>query len=346
MVRRFRRCEGATVGAVLGATVLASLLCACSADANDPTRSNPPSQPRTLAPSDAPLALSNARSVARVQSAGSALTFDSGRAYEHLRQQVACGPRPAGSAALAQCRQYILAQLKAAGIAALEQPFTADTPIGRVPMVNIVATIPGRRTDRIILGSHYDTKPERRFRFVGASDGASSTAALLELGRVLKSRTYDHTIELLFLDGEEAMVQWQGTDHTYGSRHYVQAARASGTLRGIKAFLLLDMIGDRDLTIRRESTSTRWLNDIVWASAARLGYQQSFLDDDFTIGGDDHFEFLAAGIPAIDIIDFEYEAWHTAQDDLDHVSARSLQVVSDVVLDALPQIERRLSSPR
>ena len=126
----------------------------------------------------------------------------------------------------------------------------------------------------------------------------------------------------------------------------MQAARASGTLRGIKAFVLLDMIGDRDLTIRRESTSTRWLNDIVWASAARLGYQQSFLDDDFTIGGDDHFEFLAAGIPAIDIIDFEYEAWHTAQDDLDHVSARSLQVVSDVVLDALPQIERRLSSPR
>jgi len=106
------------------------------------------------------------------------------------------------------------------------------------------------------------------------------------------------------------------------------------------------MIGDRNLNIRRESSSTRWLNDVIWASAKKLGYTREFVDEEFAIGGDDHFPFLAAGIPAVDIIDFDYPAWHTAQDDLDHVSARSLQVVGDVILDAWPQIERRLSAAR
>jgi Zn-dependent M28 family amino/carboxypeptidase len=280
------------------------------------------------------------------QAAIAPTTFDSNRAWEHLRRQVSFGPRPAGSAALADCRRYLLAELKAAGLTAREQAFTADTPSGAIAMANIIATIPGRRADRIILGSHYDTMPRREFRFVGASDGASSTAALLELGRVLRNRQTEYTIELLFLDGEDAGVQWQGTDHTYGSRHYVQAAKTAGTLGGVKAFVLLDMIGDRNLNIRRETTSTRWLTDIVWAAATRLGYQRYFVSESFTIGGDDHWEFLAANVPSVDIIDFDYPEWHTAQDDLDHVSARSLQVVGDVVLEALPQIEKRLSSTR
>jgi Zn-dependent M28 family amino/carboxypeptidase len=276
------------------------------------------------------------------QAPGASLKFDGGRAYEDLRRQVGFGPRPAGSAALAQCRQYILAQLKAAGIAAREDSFDADTPIGRIRMVNVIATIPGTRRERIALATHYDTKLERRFRFVGASDGASSTAAVLELGRVLRGRQNDFTIELIFFDGEEAVVEWEGTDNTYGSRHYVQAAQKAGTLASLKALVLLDMIGDRNLNIRRELNSTRWLNDVVWASARRLGYTREFMDDDFAIGGDDHFPFLAAGVPAVDVIDFDYPAWHTRDDDLDRVSARSLQVVGDVVLDALPQIERRL----
>jgi Zn-dependent M28 family amino/carboxypeptidase len=260
-----------------------------------------------------------------------------------LRRQVALGPRPAGSPASAQCRQYILAELKAAGIAAREDAFDADTPIGRVRMVNVIATIPGRRADRIALATHYDTKLESRFRFVGASDGASSTAVVLELGRVLKARRNDFTIELIFFDGEEAVrTEWEGTDNTYGSRHYVQAAQKAKTLSSLKALVLLDMIGDRDLNIRRDTNSTPWLNDLVWASARKLGYMREFVDEDFAIGGDDHFPFLAAGVPAIDIIDFDYPAWHTRFDDLERVSARSLQVVGDVVLDALPQIERRL----
>ena len=263
-----------------------------------------------------------------------------------MRRQVGFGPRPAGSAALAQCRQYLLGQLEAAGIAAREQAFDAETPVGRVRMVNIIATIPGRRQERVALATHYDTKLYSQFRFVGASDGASSTAAVLELGRVLKARQNDYTIELLFFDGEEAVVDWyRNNDNTYGSRHYVQAAQKAGTLGGLKALVLLDMIGDRNLTIRRDSNSTRWLTEIVWASAATLGYRSSFLNEDTTID-DDHMSFLRAGVPAVDVIDLEYPAWHTPQDTLDAVSARSLQIVGDVVLDALPQIEKRLAAAR
>jgi glutaminyl-peptide cyclotransferase len=271
--------------------------------------------------------------------------FDSSRAWEHLRQQVSFGPRPAGSAALAQCRQYILAQLKTAGITAREDAFEATTPLGRVRMINIIATIPGRRAERIAIATHYDTKLFREFRFVGASDGASSTAAVLELGRVLKGQPHDYTIELLFLDGEEAVVEWREGDNTYGSRHYVESSQKAGTLGSLKALVLLDMIGDRNLNIRRDSNSTKWLTDLVWTSARKLGYASSFPNEETTID-DDHMPFVRAGVPSVDIIDLDYPAWHTVQDDLDHVSARSLQTVGDVVLDALPAIEKRLASTR
>jgi glutaminyl-peptide cyclotransferase len=274
----------------------------------------------------------------------SAMKFDSNRAWEHLRRQVAIGPRPSGSAAIGETRRYIMEQLRAAGIEGREQPFEAQTPVGPIKMANIVATIPGNRPERIALGTHFDTKRFTEFRFVGASDGASSTAALIELGRILNQRKNPCTIELLFFDGEEAVRrEWAGTDHTYGSRHYVDSARKAGTLNGLKALVLLDLIGDRNLTIRRESNSTRWLTDVIWAAAASLGYQKFFIDEEFSVGGDDHFEFLAAGIPAVDIIDLDYPAWHTVRDDLDAVSARSLQIVGDVVLEALPRIEKRLA---
>ena len=313
---------------VLGASAPAIMLAAClGADAQKPAPA--PNAPR--APS--------------APSAPSAPKFDSNRAWEHLRRQVSFGPRPSGSTAIAENRRYILDQLRAAGIEGREQPFEATTPIGPIKMANVVATIPGARPERIALGSHFDTKRFSGFRFVGANDGASSTAAVLELGRALAQRKNAYTIELLFFDGEEAtLLDWTGTDHTYGSRHYVEAARKAGTLAGLKALILLDMVGDRDLRIQRESNSTDWLNDLIWSAAAGLGYQRYFVDEEFSIGGDDHFEFLAAGVPAVDIIDFDYPGrWHTARDDLDAVSARSLQIVGDVVLAALPKIEKRLS---
>lgn len=267
--------------------------------------------------------------------------FDSNKAWEHLRQQVAIGPRPSGSPGNVKNRDYIKAQMTALGIKVVEQPFEGATPLGPVKMVNLIATIPGKSPDRIILASHFDTKLFRDIRFVGASDGASSTAALIELARVLKARKgLPFTYELLFLDGEEAVIEWQGNDNTYGSRYYVDAARKSGSLKSIRALILLDMIGDRSLTIRRESNSTRWLTDIVWATAKKLGHKQ-FMDEETTVE-DDHIPFLKAGVPSLDIIDLDYPQWHTAQDTIDAVAARSLQIVGDVVVASLPQIEARL----
>ena len=276
------------------------------------------------------------------------LAFDGNRAWEHLRRQVAFGPRPAGTKALAETRLYLLNQLTALKIKTTQQAFTAQTPAGPTMMVNLIATIPGQRPERIVVASHYDTKIARDFRFLGANDGASSTAALLELGRVLaaapSSRPF--TIELLFLDGEEAVNwDWQGQDNTYGSRHYVQTAQQARTLGGIKALILLDMIGDRDLVIRRDSNSTPWLVDLVWAAAARRGHRAVF-STDLTTVEDDHIPFLRAGVPSVDIIDLDNPTWHTAQDDLEHVNARSLQIVGDVVLAALPDIEKRLAAAR
>ncbi len=269
--------------------------------------------------------------------------FDASRAYKHMRDMVEIGPRVSGTPENVKTRQYIISTLAAIGITAVEQPFEARTPLGVVKMANIVATLAGSRPERIILASHFDTKLFHEFRFVGASDGGSSTAALLELARVLKDRPRPFTIELLFLDGEEAVVEWSPTDSTYGSRHYVQAARAANTLAGIKALVLLDMIGDKNLNIRRESNSTPWLTDIIWAAAHRLGHQRQFLSESTPIE-DDHLPFLQAGVPSVDIIDLDYAAWHTANDTLQNVSAESLQIVGDVVLAALPDIEARLAS--
>ena len=281
------------------------------------------------------------QSAAPASQRAAALKFDSARAWADLQRQVGFGPRPSGTPALAKTRQYILDQLKAAGIRSQEQTFTASTPAGPVAMTNVIGTIPGRRPERIVLASHYDTK-RAPFRFVGANDGASSTAAVLELGRALVRSQPAFTIELLFLDGEEAVNwDWAGTDNTYGSRYYVQTAQKAGTLGSIKALVLLDMIGDRDLLIRRESYSTPWLVDAVWGAAARTGHGGTFISELTTVE-DDHVNFVRAGVPSVDVIDLDNPTWHTAQDDLEHVSQKSLQIVGDVILAALPAIEQRL----
>lgn len=271
--------------------------------------------------------------------------FDSARAWEHLRQLVAIGPRPAGSAGIEQSRKYIESQLAAAGVAVAEQAWDDRTPIGPIRMVNLIATIPGSSKDRLVIAGHYDTKRFRQFRFVGANDGGSSAAFLIELARVLKTRKNTLTIELLFLDGEEAVVEWEGDDNTYGSRHYVQVARQNGSLASLKAMVLVDMIADRDLQMTRESNSTPWLAAIIRETANQQKLGAYFAGPSLALE-DDHLPFLAAGIPAVDIIDFDFAAWHTAGDTLDAVSARSLQIVGDVVLAALPQIEARFAAAR
>jgi glutaminyl-peptide cyclotransferase len=276
--------------------------------------------------------------------------FDSSRAYADLQKLVEIGPRPAGSPELGKTREYIRQELKKAGLTVQEQAFDADTPSGKVHMINLSATVTGRTTNkgRIVIGGHYDTKVFHEFRFVGASDAASSAAFVLEMARTLKSRTNDLPIELLFLDGEEAVCKgWDdcnkpgNADHTYGSRYYAQQAAKNGTAKDVRAFILVDMIGAKPLIVHRESYSTKWLTEAVWSAAHNTRHTE-FKDDEFPVE-DDHLEFLEVKIPSVDIIDLnDYPQWHTAQDDLSHVGAGSLQAVGDVVIAALPAIEKRI----
>jgi glutaminyl-peptide cyclotransferase len=291
-----------------------------------------------------------ARLTAVTHAQGPVASFDAARAFQHLERIVAIGPRPAGSTPLRQARAYITRQLGTMGLTVQEQPFTVASPVGRVEMVNLIVRLPGERPDRILFAGHYDTKLMANAPFVGANDGGSSAAFLIELARVLATRPRAFTYELIWLDGEEAFCTgWTecGTpaspDNTYGSRYYVNAAREAGALSSLRALILVDMIGDRQLEIRRDSYSTPWLVDLVWAAASRRGHDRVFVDATTAIE-DDHLPFLRAGVPAIDIIDLDYPAWHTPADTLDRVSADSLQLVGDVILDALPAIERRLAA--
>jgi glutaminyl-peptide cyclotransferase len=266
--------------------------------------------------------------------------FDGAAALRHVERLVAIGPRPAGSPGAARARRYVLDELRAAGIAARLEPFEAETPHGRLPMANVVAVLPGRRPDVILIGGHYDTKWFRELTFVGANDGGSSTALLIELARRLRDRPRDYTYWIVWFDGEEARETWTAIDSLYGSRR--MAAELGRSRRLPRAAIVADMIGDRDLAIRREGASTRWLTDIIWASAARLGHGAHFLDDSLPVE-DDHVPFLRLGVPAALLIDFDYPPWHTGDDTLDKVSARSLAIVGNVLLDALPAVEAALT---
>ena len=269
--------------------------------------------------------------------------FDGQRALEHTRNVVALGPRPAGSPALARTRDYIRKELTALGLTVNEQAFEATTPAGKVRMVNVRAMIGGPETARrLIVAGHYDTKLFKDVKFVGANDAGSSTGFLLELARVLKQSPPSMPVELLFLDGEEAVrLEWLDPDNRYGSRYYVEQAKKEGTIQQIAALVLVDMIGDSDLGMKREAQSTPWLTSIIWETAARLG-RKEFVEEETPIE-DDHIPFLEAGVPAVDLIDLDYPPWHTPDDTMDKLSAGSFQSVGDVLLSALPAIEQRVS---
>ncbi|HKX27793.1 MAG TPA: M28 family metallopeptidase [Blastocatellia bacterium] len=224
-------------------------------------------------------------------------------------------------------------------------------------MANIVAELPGEKSDVIIIASHYDTKYFKDFAFDGANDGGSSTGALLEIARVMAAagaqgkQKRPYTYRFVFFDGEEAVcTEWSaclnGNDNTYGSRQMVEQLKKEKQLNRIKALILLDMIGDFNLVIPREENSSRWLLEAIWKTAHEIGYAQHFPNRSQAIT-DDHLPFLQAGIPAIDLIDFDYSNgdvsyWHTKEDTLDKISAKSLKIVGDVVLLSLPKIEAQI----
>lgn len=284
---------------------------------------------------------------AGAQSAADAL--DGERALAHAAAMVEMGPRPLGSEALERNRAYIEEHLRGFGLEPRRDEFEADTPIGPVPMANILADIPaadGTAGPVLLLAGHYDTKLFEGVAFVGANDGASSAAILLELARVLVEHPVAVPVRLVFFDGEEAVVRWTDTDSTYGSRHMVARLQQEGRLDEIGALILLDMIGDTDLAIPREYNSTPWLMDIIWEAARRRGHGAHFPIHEQAIL-DDHLPFLDAGVPAVDLIDFSYgpgnRYWHSPMDTLDKLSAASFQIVGETVLEALPGIAERLA---
>ncbi len=301
-----------------------------------------------------PTAAPNATATPETEQAKKTTEFSGERAFNHVKTQVEFGPRPAGSAALEKTREYLIKELKSYGLKVALDEFTPTTPQGKVKMKNIIAELPGESPNFIAIASHYDTKPYKEFTFVGANDGGSSTGALLEIARVMAADKTKRkfTYQFVFFDGEEAFcAEWSeclnGKDHTYGSSHMVERLRAAKQLEQIKALVLLDMIGDKDLTIPREQNSTGWLVEAIWGTAAELGHRKQFPSRPFSVGDDDYMRFLEAGVPAVDIIDFEYGGpanpyWHTKEDTLDKVSAQSLKVVGDVVLLSLPKIEAQI----
>lgn len=268
--------------------------------------------------------------------------FDASRAWNHLEAIVDQGPRPSGSLAIRQTRAYITREISRLGLTVQEQSFVASTPLGPVPMVNLIVRLPGRLSDRIVIGGHYDTKLYSDVVFVGANDGGSSAAFLIELVRALRDRPREFTYEVIWFDGEEARGrEWRNPDNTYGSRHYVQAAREAGALPSLRAMILVDMIGERNARFLRESYSTTWLTDLIWSTADELGYSDTFPDVSMPIE-DDHLRFLEAGVPAVDIIDLDYAAWHTPADVMAELAPESLQAVGDVLIAALPRVEAAL----
>lgn len=270
--------------------------------------------------------------------------FDGKKAFEYTAKQVGFGARPSGSQALTQTQDYILTQLKSDGCTTDVDSFTADTPIGRLPMKNILVKIPGDDGAIILLGTHYDTLLKKDFTFVGADDAASSTAVMLELARLLCVKHGKHAVWIAFFDGEEAMKAWSDTDSRYGSRQMAARFAASGDIAKIKAFLLADMVGSRSLHFARESTSTPALVDLMWATAARLGYSDVFLNTS-TGAEDDHDSFLKRKVPSMDVIDFDRERdvpfWHTAEDTLDKISAKSLAISGHVFLETVKELQKQ-----
>ena len=282
---------------------------------------------------------------------GATPVIDGERALDLVRRQVALGPRPAGSEAAARLRDLLEAELTALDLEVWREAFRSETPEGPVDFENLMVELPGRALPDhpdgpplVYLLAHMDTK-RMPFEFVGANDGASGAALLVELARALAPLRGARpvTYRLLWVDGEEAVLpDWVGLDNTYGSRHHVRQLELSGEIRRVAACVVLDMIGDRDLGLLREAYSDRQLRRIFENAAREAGHAGAFRGLEVALR-DDHLAFVAAGVPSVVLIDFTYGPgntwWHTADDTVDKLSAESLQTVGEIVLAGLPALE-------
>ncbi|TCK73732.1 M28 family peptidase [Acidipila rosea] len=272
------------------------------------------------------------------------INFNGAKALEYTRQFVAIGPRWVGSPGHAKAEAFLKKTFARDHLE--EDTFTAQTPAGLMTMHNFIVKFPGSKPGEIVLASHYETNyPLRNINFVGANDGGSSTGLLIEAANHLRGHVLDGpSVWLVFFDGEEAFQSWSHSDSLYGSKHLAAKWQNDGTLKTIKAFLLADMIGDKDLDIDRDLNSTPWLLDTVDKAAAKFGYQSYFFQRNNQIE-DDHLPFMQRGVPCADIIDINYgyedSYHHTAQDTMDKLSARSLTIVGDVFLETIQMLDQR-----
>jgi glutaminyl-peptide cyclotransferase len=262
--------------------------------------------------------------------------FDGKQALEFTRRIVEFGPRPPGSPALRKLQTFLLAQLKLRHCEVAQDDFTAATPNGPIAMKNIIARFPGKSGRAIVLTGHYDTKLLPGF--VGANDGGSSAGFLLEMAAVLDGAPHKDDIYLVWFDGEEAFKNWTSTDSLYGSRHLAEKWTNDGTLARIKALINIDMIGDKDLDILNDANSSAPLKKMIRDAADRTGYGKYFLRETSSTE-DDHLPFVRLGVNAADVIDLDYQPWHTPQDTMDKLSAHSFQVVGDVIAALLKDLE-------
>ena len=262
-------------------------------------------------------------------------TFSGESAYTFLIEQCDFGPRPPGSENLSQCRQYIAEKLESEGWDTYFQNFTYL----EVECSNIIAKWTSNSNETVILGAHYDTRPHadrdpystnRTKPILGANDGASGVAVLLEIARVIPENIRP-TIEIVFFDAEDSG-GIDGWDWIQGSTYYVSQL-SDEKKENISAMILLDIVGDRNLRLLRESSSTDSLQDVVWSIAEELGHNDTFLDSPGGSVLDDHRPFLDAGIPSLDIIQHAPfpSYWHTLEDTPDKCSAESLEIVGRVI---------------
>jgi len=256
------------------------------------------------------------------------------KALAHVQRLVDLGPHPGGSDASGKARDYIEQQLRDSGWQVTRQAFNDDTPRGKIHFVNLIARFSSdanQASPSFLLCSHYDTKLFDTIRFVGANDGGSSTGLLLELARVLgQHASVARNVELVFFDGEEAYENFSDTDGLYGSRYFARKLQSEEAKR-FRGGILFDMVGDRSLGITLPADSPAAMARDVFAAAEALKLRKyfSYLDRDLI---DDHAPLNAIGIPTIDIIDFDYPWWHTADDTMDKISPQSLQIVGSVAL--------------
>lgn len=285
--------------------------------------------------------------------------FSGGRAFAHLKDVCALGPRPSGSPAMARQRAVVAAHFRE--VAAAAPPVRAvvsgqafqirDRRTGEpVHMENLIVSWHPERRERVLVGVHYDTRPfpdrdpvDPRGTFVGANDGASGVAVLMELARAMPALPGPVGVDFVLFDAEEYVVGPRDPyclGSTYFARHYAAEQRSGRADHRYRAGVVLDMVADRDLEIWQEGHSVAWPDtrpvvDEIWAAAARLGVKQFVAAPRHTVE-DDHVPLrMIGGIPTCDVIDFDYPAWHTTADTPENCSAESLEAVGRVVLEWL-----------